>query len=347
MDYQLDYGRLAYTKADELQRKFNSLENILLKNKQASLEFAENEYGILGISENRFSYNFNVLKNTSVNIDLSITAESQTECKTKIILYVNGVYVNALRFTANSGAHIYNFRENLPLLLSGFSKISLNICMDENENAQNFALKLKNLRVSLSGNYIDYINEKYSMKQRGDYAALLSQNKISFYFITGNSPERLSNAELPACKNFDFIHFLPNIIALFRLTENNGLICDVYAVSTSGRFIKKDSFCVLKNVQDLCCAAGNNCAKLYAASGNKLYIYDINCIGNAVSAVKTDVEVSDTTAVSAIIEKNQTHMLLGDLKKQRFYAYTDKEAQPGTDNFKLNFKFLSRWNVYN
>ena len=187
------------------------------------------------------------------------------------------------------------------------------------------------------------------MRRSGDFAALLAGNTISFYKITDDTVNAVlpAAAAPPACKNFDFIHFEPNVIALFRITENNNLVCDVYTVSVSGYFIKRNNFAVINNVRDLCCADEGASAKLYAVSGNKLHIYDIVNIGNAVSAVKTDVEISDTSAVSAAIEKGRVHMLLADLKNQRYYAYTDSEIMPETDNFNLSFKFLSRWSIYN
>lgn len=166
-----DYGKLAYLKLSELERKIQILENKVNESSYTELEFVYNNLTNKRI--HTFSVTLNALKEGLCNIKILSTLETLSdnffiEVKLNDVLLFSETSVKGLQ---NS----YSLEATLP---KGENVILVNIQDDVN------GVVLNNLKVNVSG-FVNYINEKNYISnvstESNEYVLHLKNNEALLY----------------------------------------------------------------------------------------------------------------------------------------------------------------------
>ena len=318
-DYKLDFGKLAYSKTEELSSRLTTLENT-----------KQDTYNNISFSEKNIRFTSNYTKNDNFSAekltDLNLVYKLSGSGNFELTVYINDIFVYSqeLILTAESSFEfeargIETGTKELKTVFSGNGEISLTIAVSGNNI--NYSETSGNISAVKSGN--------------NDYIFRLLENKLSLYLYNGTALSFI-------CENFEkafqckILNYFDSgeYLLLFYTVWDGTLFYELYNLATNTG-IKKDS--IFQNVTAFSVCRQFDEIILFFISDGKCYFSSAYSLSDSlIFCQAVEQKIYNAEEIESAAKGGIIYLVYADSKQNTRLVYTAVNKNAEKENFSFS-----------
>jgi hypothetical protein len=321
-DYKLDFGKLAYTKTEDLGKRITALENKKQDNYN-SIYFKSENFNFSAAYE-KYDY-FNAQKNTDLNFNYKISGIGQFE----LAIYLNDVFVFA-ETVSFDGEKTFEFEAR------GIEKGEKNLKTEITGNAE-----LSAMTVTVSGQNIEY-NETFSnlscvYSGTKDYILKLSEENLTLSSYDGINLTIIKD-NFQKAKSCKILSFGEDKLLLFYTVWDGTLFYEIFDIALNKTIFKQGIY--FNITKFTVCSLFDEIFIYYISDKKSYYSSAIYVNDRFIFSDAAVLNISNISELEAGCNNEKIYLIFADSNENSKFIYTSKNLNTEKEQFSFTISHL-------